>query len=160
MANLKNITDLPVAESAEGLNLIVNDNGSAKQITLEAVKTQQDYDLVFEYNEDITLSLSLSVDSLKEVPVEKFAQTIQKITNGQDVKILFKYKYYESWNDNNDYNYHFAEQNMSIFAAGSGGSTSVCAAVAIPIWVEGFSMMSITITFNENGVQSIECGTL
>ena len=32
MANLKNITELPVAESAEGLNLIVNDNGHAKQI--------------------------------------------------------------------------------------------------------------------------------
>lgn len=156
MANLKNITDLPVAESAEGLNLIVNDNGSAKQIALEAVKTQQNYDLVFEYNEDITSSLSLSADSLKEIPVEKFAQAIQKITNGQDVKILFKYKYFESWNDNNNYNYHFAEQNMSIFAAGSGGSTR--AAVAIPIWVEGLSMASITITFNENGVQSIEHG--
>lgn len=37
MANLKNITDLPVAESAEGLNLIVNDGGSAKQIATSAV---------------------------------------------------------------------------------------------------------------------------
>lgn len=32
MVNLKNITDVPMAESAEGLNLIVNDNGVAKQI--------------------------------------------------------------------------------------------------------------------------------
>lgn len=32
MTNLKNITDLPIAESAEGINLIVNDNGSAKQL--------------------------------------------------------------------------------------------------------------------------------
>ena len=37
MANFKNITDLPVAESAEGLNLIVNDSGSAKQIAASAV---------------------------------------------------------------------------------------------------------------------------
>lgn len=37
MANLKNITDLPMAESAEGINLIVNDNGSAKQIAASAV---------------------------------------------------------------------------------------------------------------------------
>lgn len=37
MANLKNITDLPVVESAEGLNLIVNDNGSAKQIAANLV---------------------------------------------------------------------------------------------------------------------------
>lgn len=37
MANLKNITELPVAESADGLNLIVNDNGAAKQIAASAV---------------------------------------------------------------------------------------------------------------------------
>lgn len=37
MANLKNITDVPVVESAEGLNLIVNDNGTAKQIAASAV---------------------------------------------------------------------------------------------------------------------------
>lgn len=37
MANLKSITELPVVESAEGLNLIVNDNGSAKQIAASAV---------------------------------------------------------------------------------------------------------------------------
>ena len=43
MANLKNITDLPVAESAEGLNLIVNDNGAAKQIAASAVGAQADF---------------------------------------------------------------------------------------------------------------------
>lgn len=37
MANLKNITDLPIAESAEGVNLIVNDNGAAKQIAANSV---------------------------------------------------------------------------------------------------------------------------
>ena len=43
MTNLKNITDLPVAESAEGLNLIVNDNGAAKQIAAGAVGAQADW---------------------------------------------------------------------------------------------------------------------
>jgi hypothetical protein len=43
MVNLKNITDLPVAESAEGLNLIVNDNGAAKQIAASAVGAQADW---------------------------------------------------------------------------------------------------------------------
>lgn len=43
MANLKNIADLPVAESAEGLNLIVNDNGAAKQIAASAVGAQADF---------------------------------------------------------------------------------------------------------------------
>lgn len=32
MVNLKNITELPLAESANNLKFIVNDNGSAKQI--------------------------------------------------------------------------------------------------------------------------------
>lgn len=41
--NLKNITDLPVVESAEGLNLIVNDNGAAKQIAASAVGMQADW---------------------------------------------------------------------------------------------------------------------
>ena len=43
MANLKNIVDLPVAESAEGLNLIVNDNGAAKQIAAHEVGAQADF---------------------------------------------------------------------------------------------------------------------
>lgn len=43
MANLKSITELPMAESAEGLNLIVNDNGAAKQIAASAVGAQADW---------------------------------------------------------------------------------------------------------------------
>jgi hypothetical protein len=45
MANLKNIIDLPVAESTEGLNLIVNDNGAAKQIAASAVGAQADWNI-------------------------------------------------------------------------------------------------------------------
>lgn len=48
MANLKNITDVPVAESAEGLNLIVNDNGAAKQIAASAVGAQADFNVTDE----------------------------------------------------------------------------------------------------------------
>lgn len=43
MANLKNITELPIVESAEGLNLIVNDNGHAKQIPASEVGVQADF---------------------------------------------------------------------------------------------------------------------
>lgn len=46
--NLKNITDLPVVESAEGLNLIVNDNGAAKQIAASAVGMQADFNVTDE----------------------------------------------------------------------------------------------------------------
>ena len=37
MANLKNITELPVAESAEGLNLIVEQDGAAKRVAADVV---------------------------------------------------------------------------------------------------------------------------
>lgn len=43
MTNLKNIADLPVAESVDNLNLIVNQNGSAKQIASSAVGAQADW---------------------------------------------------------------------------------------------------------------------
>ena len=45
MANLKSITELPVATSADGVNLIVNDNGSAKQIAAGAVGAQADWNV-------------------------------------------------------------------------------------------------------------------
>lgn len=48
MANLKNITDLPIIESADGVNLIVNDNGSAKQIAASAVGAQADFNVTDE----------------------------------------------------------------------------------------------------------------
>lgn len=48
MANVKNITDLPLAESAEGLNLIVNDGGFAKQIAASAVGAQADFNVIDE----------------------------------------------------------------------------------------------------------------
>lgn len=43
MSNLKSITDLPLATSPEGLNLIVNDGGAAKQIAASAVGAQADW---------------------------------------------------------------------------------------------------------------------
>lgn len=48
MANLKNITDLPIIGSADGVNLIVNDNGSAKQIAAGAVGAQADFNVTDE----------------------------------------------------------------------------------------------------------------
>jgi hypothetical protein len=73
MANLKNIVDLPVAESTEGLNLIVNDNGSAKQIAASAVGAQADWAEMDENSPafvknkpveewDLDLAITLSID--------------------------------------------------------------------------------------------------
>ena len=44
MANLKRITELPVAESAENVNLIIEDAGSAKKIPAHKVGAQADWD--------------------------------------------------------------------------------------------------------------------
>lgn len=44
MANLKHITKLPVAESAENVNLIIDDAGSAKRIPAHKVSAQADWD--------------------------------------------------------------------------------------------------------------------
>jgi hypothetical protein len=52
MTGLKSITDLPMAEKANGVNLIVNDNGVAKQASLDSIRTEQEYDIVFEYKGD------------------------------------------------------------------------------------------------------------
>lgn len=43
MKNLRDITELPLAESAANLNLIVNDNGTAKQIPAGLVGAQSDW---------------------------------------------------------------------------------------------------------------------
>lgn len=44
MANLKNIADLPLVTSANGVNLLINDNGLAKQIAASAVGAQANWD--------------------------------------------------------------------------------------------------------------------
>ena len=52
MNNFKSVTNLPFAESAEGLNLIVNDGGAAKQIAASAVGNKTKRELVYEWNFD------------------------------------------------------------------------------------------------------------
>lgn len=74
MANLKSITELPVAESAEGLNLIVNDNGSAKQIAASAVGAQADW---AETDEN-------SPAYVKNKPAEELDLDVEVIINAPD----------------------------------------------------------------------------
>lgn len=105
MANLKNITDLPVAESADGLNLIVNDNGAAKQIATSAVGAQADWaetdetspafiknKPVEEWDLDITINASMDSDSGNTVfdtiiNSGTFDAVKNKVVNGEYNKI-------------------------------------------------------------------------
>ena len=102
MANLKNITELPVAESVDGLNLIVNDNGSAKQIAASAVGAQADWTEtdeaspafiknkpVEEWDLDIDIVLTYDADADEMVinytvnTINTYANIKDKIFNGE-----------------------------------------------------------------------------
>lgn len=48
MANLKNITDLPVTNFTESLKLIVNDSGATKQLSVTEVKAASDKPLILD----------------------------------------------------------------------------------------------------------------
>ena len=105
MANLKNITDLPMAESAEGLNLIVNDNGSAKQIAASAVGAQADWAVtdenspafiknkpVEEWDLDITVNLAEDTESgeltrVANLNAGSFVAAKNKVLNNEQVKV-------------------------------------------------------------------------
>jgi len=96
MANLKNITELPVAESAEGLNLIVNDNGAAKQIAASAVGAQADFAVIDETSPayiknkptqvqaDWTETDETSAAFVKNKPVEELDFNVEVTINAPD----------------------------------------------------------------------------
>jgi hypothetical protein len=73
MTNLKNITDLPLAESADGLKIIVNDNGVAKQISADDVSGASSwhditdkpfYEETVTVNEPVTITWDGNTDGL------------------------------------------------------------------------------------------------
>lgn len=86
MANLKNITDLPVAESAEGLNLIVNDNGAAKQIAAGAIALQNVNPLMVE----IITSTPGFYGSTENSINKSFEEIKQALLAGQPTQVWVK----------------------------------------------------------------------
>lgn len=88
MINLKNITELPVAESTDGLNLIVNDNGAAKQVAASAVGAQADWAVTDESNPAfiknkpvIPEGFSGSWNDLKDKPFDSKTETYTIFNN-------------------------------------------------------------------------------
>lgn len=67
MANFKSITELPVTSSSNGVNLIINDNGAAKQIAASAVGAQADW---AETNENSPAFIKNKPGSSKELVYE------------------------------------------------------------------------------------------
>lgn len=77
MLNLKNITDLPVADSIEGLNLIANDNGSAKQIPASSVgKVKTVNGVNPDESGNVQIDTASSWNDLKDKPFYDARQTV------------------------------------------------------------------------------------
>lgn len=111
MANLKNITELPVAESADGLNLIVNDNGVAKQIAASEVGAQADWNIMDESSPAFVKNKPTVVSSWNELADKPFGEEEGKIvvipeTTGavvaSNTRIEFDYSLLD-WTEGNVY---------------------------------------------------------
>ena len=144
MASLKNITELPVAESAEGLNLIVNDNGAAKQIAAGAVGAQADWNVedenspafiknkpVEEWDLDITVNVSKDTHGVwtftSIVNVGIFSAIKNKIINNEPIKIKEQLIYPNPEDNTKISCENFVINNVSYFVAGYWGDTAVIA---------------------------------
>ena len=97
MANLKNITDLPVLKSAEGLNLIVNDNGAAKQIAAGAVcKVKSVNGAQPDENGNVQIDTASSWNDLKDKPFYAETEVVlekQVIEGFAENEVLFFAEY-------------------------------------------------------------------
>lgn len=101
MANLKNITELPVAQSTEDLNLIVVENGCAKQIPANEVGAQADWAETDEnspafiknkpvegYDAVITLSQDSEGNNVCALTSGSYTSLQSKINNGEVPNVL------------------------------------------------------------------------
>lgn len=148
MAGLKSITDLPMAESTSGVNLIVNDNGVAKQADLNAVRAEQEYDLVFKYFGHPTVQRN-DMQYLICPPQEDFKKFCDKVKNKQNVKALFRID--TSENEHGYNQVYYADIPLQLSATTEGW----CSGYGIFMFEdEGSWQCVISIHFNEEGVSA------
>lgn len=177
MANLKNITELPVAESADGLNLIVNDNGAAKQIAASAVGAQADWavtdetspayvrnkpmiptkmsDLEEEWDFDANVTVSWDANSSSmvhsyTVNFSNFESCKNKIMNGIQPKA--KIVWYEQAGENTPSAYGIPYKGMYIIPAEAMGEGSP---EMIELEVEGMNYDVYLALLPDNSVMDI-----
>lgn len=148
MAGLKSITDLPLVENTNDVNLIVNDNGMAKQVSLDAIRAEQDYDLVFKYFGHPSVQRN-DMQYLICPPQEDFKKFCDKVKNKQNVKALFQID-----NSENEYGYnqvYYADIPLQLSATLGGW----CEGFGIFMFEdEGFCQFTINIGFDEEGVHT------
>lgn len=83
MPNLKNIADLPVVESADGLNLIVEDNGSAKRIAVDKIegKVKSVNGVMPDENGNVKVETASSWNDLTDKPFYEETVTVNEPLN-------------------------------------------------------------------------------
>lgn len=151
MAGLKSITDLPMAENTSGVNLIVNDNGVAKQADLNAVRTEQEYDLNFEIK---SRPIYGTVDYIEyglapSVSQNQLNTFWSKVKNGEKVKILL-----EMFDPMSYRIYNYTSSLMSFQAHKINEEFEGYATAVIASEEEGYFGQIIKIVFNETEVMS------
>lgn len=155
MANLKNITELPIAESADGVNLIVNDHGVAKQIPSGAVGAQPDWaetdnkspafiknkpskELIYEWNfsaEDEVYEVYENVDA--------DLSWLTRYQDGVSFEIITEnYAYQYDYNDEN------GEHNRTYLQ----DITSICSSTEIP-----YFSRYVNLPYHNDGEQELIC---
>lgn len=90
MASLKSITDLPMAENTGDLNLIVNDNGMAKQINANFLsENSNSNDLIIEqFSGEI---YEPTIDDIMPISNEQLNRFFESLNRGEMPKIIYKY---------------------------------------------------------------------
>lgn len=144
MAGLKSITDLPMAENTSGVNLIVNDNGVAKQADLSAVRAEQEYDIVFEYVGDYD-AYFWNLNDFLPVSLEQCQNVVNKLKNKERVCGLLKFSYFS------DYSCYCADLPLCFLYAPE--ANLVTAYTAMQFYLEGMVNQVFHFTFNETGLQ-------
>ena len=141
MANLKRIAELPVAESADGLNLIVNDNGSAKQIAASVVGIQLDNNSVYVIDSE---AYTYGDDALDAILKGK--QILIKVPNKNNNSLFTNFMpvlQYQLPNVNNNY--------LSLFYLKDGIAENIMAAMQTGSFngVYGVIEMMLSETYTE-----------
>lgn len=146
MPTLKDITELPLAESTEGVNLIVNDNGVAKQASLDSIRIEQEYDLILEYHGQIHYSCVPEAYEVGVYPKENVKKVIEKVNQGISAKVLFRHRAYGGIPS------YCIETPMQITVY---GNSMHCFALIL-YDEEGFVCQLVNIYLNEDGT----CGSI
>lgn len=164
MANLKSIIELPVASSSEGVNLIVNDNGAAKQIAASAVGAQADwaeinenspafiknkpieeYDFDVEYTYTYDFITQEGTDNMAVHSCD-FNKLVQKINDNISIKARYRQNF-TGFNDG-----EIDSKGITVFELSSVECVFDISTNAINVILLGFANGSLLVVDSDNSI--------